>query len=69
MEIPFRGPDMGVAHQRLDSLEAIPVIQEGGGNGIPHHMDRSYFYSDLGTGNSGMKYVSKSTEKGGSTGF
>jgi hypothetical protein len=55
MEIPFRGPDMGVAYQRLDSLEAIPVIQEGGGNGIPHHMDRSYFYSDLGTGSSGME--------------
>jgi hypothetical protein len=43
MEIPFRGPDVGMTHQRLDGLEVIPVIQEGGGNGIPHHMDRFFF--------------------------
>jgi hypothetical protein len=39
-----------MAYQSLDCLEIIPVIQEGGGKGVPHDvgmnplLDQSLFY-------------------------
>jgi hypothetical protein len=53
MEIPFRCPDVGMTHQRLDGFQAIPIIQEGRGERMPHDMrinpllDQCLFTTDL----------------------
>jgi hypothetical protein len=53
MEIPFRGPDMGMTHESLNGSKVISVIQKGCGKGMPHHMgvnpllDQGLFYHGL----------------------
>jgi hypothetical protein len=38
VEIRLRGANVRMAHQSLNGSEVIPVIQEGSGEGVPHHM-------------------------------
>jgi hypothetical protein len=38
MEISLRCPDMGVTHQLRDGSKVIPLVQEGCGKRMPHHM-------------------------------
>jgi len=42
VEIPLRGADMRMAHQRLDSLEIVPIIQKRRGEGVPHDVGMIY---------------------------
>ena len=53
VEIPLRGPNMGMAHQSLDCPKVIPVVEEGRGKRMPHHvrmnplLDQCLFYHAL----------------------
>ena len=50
VEIPFRCSDIRMAHERLDCLEVIPVVQEVRGKHVPHDvgvnplLDQGPFY-------------------------
>ena len=43
MEIPLRGADMGMTHQRLDGSKIISIIQKGRGKGVPCHVRMNPF--------------------------
>ena len=53
MQIPFPGPDVGMAHRSLNGSEVIPFVQKGSGEGMSHDvrvnplLDQCPFYLPL----------------------
>jgi hypothetical protein len=43
MEMPFSGPDMGRAHQSLNSSKVIPVVKKGSSEGVTDNMRMNPF--------------------------